>query len=130
MEADVSIKEFIYRSSLSVLSKSPLNFGSMLNVYLFNKHDFSLSNDLISELLNAPKFVEKKESQLDKIRAKNIIKVAIVNDKAYFVHENIFYTAALINGEVDRSSASPINAFDISKKEIKMLLSILDNMNS
>ena len=130
MGADVNIKEFIYRSSLSVISKSPLSFGSMFNIFLSNQEEEEGPTDIVSKIVNAPKIKEKKESQLEKIRSKNIIRVAIVNDKAYFVHENTFYTAALINGEVDRSSASPINAFDMSKKEMKMLLSILDNMNS
>lgn len=130
MEADVNFKQFAYRTSLSVMSKSALNFANMIFSFIV----FSPGKDLITsdvdEILNSPIMSNQKDSQMEKIRKRNTIRVAIVNDKAYFVHDNTFYTAGLVNGEVDKSSASPINAFDISKREMKMLLSILDNMNS
>lgn len=130
MEADVNFKQFAYRSSMSVMSKSALNFVNMIFSFVsFDPGENLIPSDM-EQMLKSPMIRQKEETQMDKIRKKNIIRVAIVNDKAYFVHENTFYTAALINGEVDRSSASPINAFDISKREMKMLLSILDNMNS
>lgn len=125
MEAVLNFKEFAYRSSLSVISKSALNFGAMISAFL----SFDIEEDVFDEMRRTPAAAENKKTQSQKIREKNIIKVAIIKDKAYFVHENTFYTAKLIDGEVDRSSASPINAFDISKKEMQKLLSILDNMN-
>jgi hypothetical protein len=125
----VNFKEFAYRSSLSVISKSALNFGNMI-YSLSISSDKENSSDLdIEDLMMGPAPKEKKQTQMEKIRKKNIIRVAIVENKAYFVHENTFYTASLVDGEVDRSSASPINAFDMNKKEMKLLLSILDNMN-
>lgn len=126
----MNFKQFAYRSSLSVMSKSSLNFVNMIYSFLSIDPPENLLTSDVDDILNAPKLVRSQETQLQKIRNKNTIRVAIVNDKAYFVHENTFYTAKMVNGEVDRSSASPINAFDMSKKEMKLLLSILDNMNS
>jgi hypothetical protein len=120
----LGFKEFAYRASLSVISKNALNFANLVSS--FSKE----SNFLVKKINNTPSIMQKTKTQLEKIREKNIIRVAIVDNKAYFVHENTFYTAEIVNGEVDRSSASPINAFDMSKKEIKKLLSILDNINS
>lgn len=122
----MNFKEFAYRSSLSVMSKSALNFGVMVSAFL----SFDIEGDVLDEIKRTPSVIENIKTQSQKIREKNIIKVAIIKDKAYFVHENTFYTAELVDGEVDRSSASPINAFDMSKKEMQRLLSILDNMNS
>ena len=123
----MTFKEFIYRSSLAVVCKSPLNFGTMIASVMPNSFDDTEELNLEDVLSRIPQ-KENELTQMEKVQRQNIIRVAIVNEKAYFVHENTFYTAALINGEVDRSSASPINAFDMSKKEMNMLLSILDNM--
>ena len=123
----MTFKEFIYRSSLAVVCKSPLNFGTMIASVMPNYFDDTEELNLEDILSRIPQ-KENELTQMEKVQRQNIIRVAIVNEKAYFVHENTFYTAALINGEVDRSSASPINAFDMSKKEMNMLLSILDNM--
>jgi hypothetical protein len=125
----MNLKKLIYRIGISIFSKSFVNIPVMIKM---TKKIFSnvyevgdLGNINVSSVI-----VEKEESQMEKVRRKNIIRVAIVENKAYFVHDNIFYTAGIINGEVDRSSASPINTIDMSKKEINNLLSILDNLNS
>lgn len=123
----MTLKEFIYRSSLAVVCKSPLNFGTMAASVLPTNFDETEELSIEGILSKVPQKANTL-TQMEKIQRENIIRVAIVNEKAYFVHDNTFYTASLINGEVDRSSASPINAFDMSKKEMNMLLSILDNM--
>lgn len=70
----------------------------------------------------------KTKSQLDKIRKKHIIRVGIIGKKAYWVHENTFYHADIINGHIDNDGAKPINAYDLSDKELKMLLNLLDQL--
>lgn len=126
----MNFKEFAYRSSLSVMSKNALNMANII----YSIVSYSPSKDILGldldSMMRSPAPKEQIETQMQKMQKKNIIRVAIVNDKAYFVHENTFYTAKIVDGEVDRSSASPVNAIDMSKKEINHLLSILDNMNS
>ena len=69
------------------------------------------------------------KSQLDRIRRKNIIRVAVVEKKAYWVHENTFYEAEVINGEINNDDAKPIDATNLSDAQIKMLLDILDRIS-
>jgi hypothetical protein len=126
----VNFKEFAYRTSLSVMSKSSLNFGNLISSSLSYSIDINPGNLDISDIMSHPSMKKERDSQMERLQKNNTIRVAIVENKAYFVHENTFYTALLVDGEVDRSSASPINAFDIDKKEMKLLLSILDNMNN
>jgi hypothetical protein len=71
---------------------------------------------------NSPK------SQLERIRKKNIIRVAIVAKKAYWVHENVFYVADVVDGEINNDAAKPIDAQSLSKKELDKLLYILDSL--
>jgi hypothetical protein len=112
------------------MSKSSLNFGNLISSSLSYSFDIDPSNLDISDIMSRPSMKKERDSQMERLQKNNTIRVAIVENKAYFVHENTFYTALLVDGEVDRSSASPINAFDIGKKEMKLLLSILDNMNN
>jgi hypothetical protein len=71
---------------------------------------------------NSPK------SQLDRIRKKNIIRVAILEKKAYWVHENIFYEAEVVDGQINNENAKPIDAHSLTQRELNKLLTILDSM--
>lgn len=71
----------------------------------------------------------KKSSQLLNIRKKNTVTVAIVENKAYWVHDNTFYETEIIDGQIDRDSARPINAHTLSKKKFNQLLEILDSIS-
>ncbi len=56
------------------------------------------------------------------------INVAVIQDKAYWVIENIFYQADVVDGEIDRTSSKPIDAFDMSSGDVKKMLFILDHL--
>lgn len=71
----------------------------------------------------------KQQSQLDKIRQKNTIKVAITNNKAYWVHDNIFYESDVVDGCIDNEKTKPIDAHKLTKKELNELLIILDGIS-
>lgn len=59
----------------------------------------------------------------------NAVSVAIVEEKAYWVVDNIFYQADLtMDGEIDRSSSRPVNTFEMSNRDITKMLFILDNL--
>lgn len=72
----------------------------------------------------------KKLSQAEMHAEKNTIKVIFVEDKAYWVSNNIFYAAEAINGNVDTDTAEPVNTQDITKTEVDKLLFILDNLKN
>lgn len=57
------------------------------------------------------------------------ISVAFVDDKAYWVLDNTFYQADIIDGEVDKESSRPVDVFSMSHKEMSKMLFILDNLN-
>lgn len=56
------------------------------------------------------------------------VSVAVVEDKAYWVSNNTFYVAELIDGEIDKTSSRPVNAFEMSRTDINKMLFILDNL--
>jgi len=58
----------------------------------------------------------------------NFIKVAIVEDKAYWVIHNVLYEADIIDGDIDKDNAAPVDAFVMDYREVNQLMNILDNM--
>lgn len=56
------------------------------------------------------------------------ISVAIIEDKAYWVVDNTFYEADIIDGEIDKTSSKPVNAFEMSYRDMNKMLFILDNL--
>jgi len=71
-----------------------------------------------------------KPSQL-KIR-KQKTKVNIIftkENKAYWVDNNIFYVANVIDGNPDFNNAEKVDTTNMSKKELDKMLTILDNLD-
>lgn len=68
-----------------------------------------------------------EEAMEDEINEESV-SVAVIEDKAYWVINNTFYVAEIVDGEIDRSSSRPINAFEMSTSDIKKMLFILDNL--
>ena len=56
------------------------------------------------------------------------IKAAVYEDKAYWVHENVFYESEVMR-EPDWETARPINTMELSPKELNKLLVILDELD-
>lgn len=71
-----------------------------------------------------------KQSQSEQHAEKNSIKVIFMDDKAYWVTNNIFYCADAVNGNVDTESAQPINTENMTKTDIDKLLFILDKLGN
>ena len=72
----------------------------------------------------------KQQSQSLKHIEKNTIKVIFIEDKAYWVSNNIFYCAEAIGGNVNIESTKPIDTTNMSKKDIDKMLFILDNLKN
>lgn len=56
------------------------------------------------------------------------LRVAIVEDKAYWVVNNTLYEAEVIDEEIIKEDAKPVNAFDMDFKEVAKMMTILDNI--
>jgi len=58
----------------------------------------------------------------------NFIKVAVVEDKAYWIINNVLYQADVVDGEIAKEEAEPVDAFDMEFNDVNKLMNILDNM--
>jgi hypothetical protein len=70
----------------------------------------------------------EKQSQMKKRTEENVVKVINVDDKAYWVIDNVFYVADVVNNNPDPSTARPVDTSNMSKDDIEKMLFILDNL--
>lgn len=90
------------------------NFGK---IYMPTNEQFNKAFKNISNNMNS------HPSSLNKI------KVIVFGNTAYWVHENIFYSAEIDEfGEIKTENARPIEVDGMSEKEIDLLMSILDDL--
>lgn len=59
---------------------------------------------------------------------KHMIKVIVIDNMAYWVKDNIFYTAETNNGSIVHETAQPIDTSNMSKQDVDKMLIILDNL--
>lgn len=71
---------------------------------------------------------EKIESQSAKHAANTMIKIIVIDNKAYWVKDNVFYSADTDNGDIISPTAEPVDISTMSKKDIDKMLFILDNL--
>lgn len=73
--------------------------------------------------------LSEEESMLEEIfhQSKDVIRVAVYDDKAYWVYDNVFYESDVMR-EPDFETARPINTMDLDPKELNDLLNILDEL--
>lgn len=81
------------------------------------------------------KFLRHKAKQENKQSKNNYqdktIKVAIIENMAYWVQDNTFYQAPIDDqGEINHSVAFPVNAINMTQEEVETLMKILDDIGS
>jgi hypothetical protein len=76
------------------------------------------------EMFDKPKVITQSQKHVQK----NMLKVVITEGKAYWILDNVFYTANAINGRVDESTVRPLDIENLSKKDLDKMLSILDDL--
>jgi hypothetical protein len=83
---------------------------------------------IINACLNYNKEEDMPQDFDDDEDEENFIKVAIVEDKAYWIINNVLYQADVVDGEIAKEEAEPVDAFDMEFNDVNKLMNILDNM--
>ena len=76
------------------------------------------------KLFNKPAIV----SQSRKHTEKNMVRIIVLDNNAYWVKDNIFYTAKTKNGNIIDETVKPVDIENMPKKELDKMLFILDNL--
>jgi len=72
----------------------------------------------------------KQLSQARKHLRSNTVRVLIIEDQAYWVHDNMFYVADTVEGSVNPETVRPVDTNNMSKRDIDKMLSILDSLKN
>lgn len=85
------------------------------NHYLFNN--------------NIPKKKSKKINRQSSNHDKNInIKVIIMDDQAYWIKDNTFYTADMVQGTVDKETTRIVDTMTMNKVQLDKMIFIIDRL--
>lgn len=87
---------------------------------------YLLKVDKLDQAFNS--IIKDVEEDMEEDEDDELLNVAVIEDKAYWVINNTFYVAEIVDGEIDRSSSRPVDAFKMSSSDIRKMLFILDNL--
>jgi len=90
-----------------------LTVGALLFIMVHNASQY--------EYIEEDEYIEFDENQT--------VKVAVYEDKAYWVYQNVFYESD-VTREPDFETARPIDTTLMSSRELNKLLSILDELEA
>jgi hypothetical protein len=112
-----------YWSIINISNKKRILF---LKKIKYRQSDiYEMIKDFIpKQRFEKPKFITQSQKHVQK----NMLKVVIEKDKAYWILDNVFYTANAINGRIDEDTAKPLDIENMSTKELDNMLSILDDL--
>lgn len=72
--------------------------------------------------------IPKRVSQSYNYQEEAYIKVVIVDGKAYWIKENTFYTAEVVDGMVDKESTKEVDTMSMNDVELKKMLVIVETL--
>jgi hypothetical protein len=112
--------------SWSIIKISNKKRGRFLSKIRYRQSNiYEMVKDVIpKEMFEKPKVITQSQKHVQK----NMLKVVITEGKAYWILDNVFYTANAINGRVDESTVEPLNIQNLSKKDLSKMLLILDDL--
>jgi hypothetical protein len=112
--------------SWSIIKISNKKRGIFLSKIRYRQSNiYEMVKDVIpKEMFDKPKVITQSQKHVQK----NMLKVVITEGRAYWILDNVFYTANAINGRVDESTVKPLDIENLSKKDLDKMLSILDDL--
>ena len=112
--------------SWSIIKISNKKRGRFLSKIRYRQSNiYEMVKDVIpKEMFDKPKVITQSQKHVQK----NMLKVVITDGRAYWILDNVFYTANAINGRVDESTVEPLDIQNLPKKDLSKMLSILDDL--
>ena len=112
-----------YWSIIKISNKKRISFLKKIKYRQSNIYEM-IKDVIPKQRFEKPKFITQSQRHIQK----NMLKVVIEKDKAYWILDNVFYTASAINGRIDEDTAKPLDVENMSTKELDNMLSILDDL--
>ena len=124
--------EYLLIIGLTLLSYwSIIKISNKKRVTFLNKNKYRQSSiyEMVKDVVPKQRFDKPKViTQSQKHIQKNMLRVVIAGGSAYWILDNVFYTANAINGRVDEETIKPLDIENMPVKELDKMLSILDDL--
>ena len=124
--------EYLLIIGLTLLSYwSIIKISNKRRMIFLNKNKYRQSSiyEMVKDVIPKQRFDKPKViTQSQKHIQKNMLRVVIAEGSAYWILNNVFYTANAINGRVDEETIQPLDIENMPTKELDKMLSILDDL--
>jgi len=124
--------EYLLVIGLTLLSYwSIIKISNKKRMIFLNKNKYRQSSiyEMVKDVVPKQRFDKPKViTQSQKHIQKNMLRVVIAEGSAYWILNNVFYTANAINGRVDEETIKPLDIENMPTKELDKMLLILDDL--
>jgi len=124
--------EYLLVIGLTLLSYwSIIKISNKRRMIFLNKNKYRQSSiyEMVKDVVPKQRFDKPKViTQSQRHIQKNMLRVVIADGSAYWILNNVFYTANAINGRVDEETIKPLDIENMPTKELNKMLSILDDL--
>ncbi len=125
--------EYVIGSAVTLFSiyfinrfiKRELDSEGIVSITYSQSHIHNLINPFLPD---NSELVLLKPTQATKHMEETQLRVIIVEDKAYWIKDNDFFVADLIEGLVDRESARLVDTMSMSKVELEKIIFIVEKL--
>jgi hypothetical protein len=96
-----------------------------------NKIEISYSQTNVYELIRdyMPKISrQKKDTQASKYNSKLYLKIFVVGKNAYWIKENTFYMADIVEDEIDQDTTRPVDTMSMDKVQLNEMMFIVEKL--
>ena len=124
--------EYLLVIGLTLLSYwSIIKISNKRRMIFLNKNKYRQSSiyEMVKDVVPKQRFDKPKViTQSQRHIQKNMLRVVIADGSAYWILNNVFYTANAINGRVDEETIKPLDIENMPTKELDKMLLILDDL--
>lgn len=82
----------------------------------------------VNAFIPKPNQSKETKSQSRNYVSERMIKIIAIDGKAYWVKDNVFFSADMIDGRVDRNTTKEVDTINMSKSELDKMLFIIDKL--
>ena len=124
--------EYLLIIGLTLLAYwSIIKISNKRRMIFLNKNKYRQSSiyEMVKDVVPKQRFDKPKViTQSQRHIQKNMLRVVIADGSAYWILNNVFYTANAINGRVDEETIKPLDIENMPVRELDKMLSILDDL--
>lgn len=125
--------EYFVGAVITVIAFAVVNFllnknkteDNSLQITYSQSHVYELMRPLIQMVGHIEEGVERQSTNY----LKNVyMRIMIVKDKAYWIKDNAFYVADVVDGEVSKQNARVVDTMNMDKVELDEMLFIVEKL--